>query len=129
MGQVSLKPVYLIDTVILIDHLRGDVRATRWIGSLKDGEAVLSVVTRAEVLAGADENEEPALLALLDLYPCLPIHPSAADRAAALRKEFKWKLPDAFQAALALEHGLILATRNTRDFPEARHPFVKVPYR
>jgi predicted nucleic acid-binding protein len=42
--------------------------------------------------------------------------------------ENRWKLPDAFQAALALSRGLRLATRNTRDFPPERFSFVEVPY-
>jgi predicted nucleic acid-binding protein len=51
-----------------------------------------------------------------------------ADRAADLRRRFKWRLPDAFQAASAQIHGLKLATRNTRDFPPREHSFVVVPY-
>ncbi|MBK6580422.1 MAG: PIN domain-containing protein, partial [Sandaracinaceae bacterium] len=51
-----------------------------------------------------------------------------ADLAAALRREHRWKLPDALQAAAARQHGLRLATRNTKDFPPAKHAFVVVPY-
>ena len=50
-----------------------------------------------------------------------------ADLAATLRRQHKWKLPDAFQAALAQTHKLKLATRNTKDFP-SRHDFVEIPY-
>ena len=52
-----------------------------------------------------------------------------ADLADELRREHHWKLPDAFQAALALRHGLQLATRNTKDFPPKRHDFVTISYR
>jgi predicted nucleic acid-binding protein len=51
-----------------------------------------------------------------------------ADLAARLRREHRWKMPDALQASLAHYHGLSLVTRNTRDFPPDRHPFVVVPY-
>jgi predicted nucleic acid-binding protein len=51
-----------------------------------------------------------------------------ADLAASLRREYRWKLPDAFQAALAKHHELRLATRNTEDFPPEAHEFVSVPY-
>jgi predicted nucleic acid-binding protein len=37
-------------------------------------------------------------------------------------------LPDALQAAAAVHHGLMLATRNTKDFPPRRFDFVVVPY-
>jgi len=51
-----------------------------------------------------------------------------ADLAARLRREHRWKLPDALQVAAAQHHGLRLVTRNTRDFPPERYPFVLVPY-
>jgi predicted nucleic acid-binding protein len=48
--------------------------------------------------------------------------------AARLRREHRWKMPDALQAAVARHHGLDLVTRNTRDFPPEAHSFVVVPY-
>lgn len=51
-----------------------------------------------------------------------------ADLAAALRREHRWKPPDALQAAVAINRGLRLATRNTKGFDPARHVFVHVPY-
>ncbi len=120
---------FLLDTVILVDHLNGVASATRWLASLKDGEAVISVITRAEVLAGADAPDRSDFLDMLETWPCLDITPEIADLAAALRRAHRWKLPDAFQAALAHFHGLKLATRNTKDFDPKAHGFVKVPYR
>jgi predicted nucleic acid-binding protein len=52
-----------------------------------------------------------------------------ADRAAELRRMHRWKLPDAFQAALAIDQGLRLVTRNSRDFNETDDAFVLIPYR
>jgi hypothetical protein len=39
-----------------------------------------------------------------------------------------WKLPDAFQAAIAILHDVKLCTRNTKDFNPQKHPFVEIPY-
>jgi predicted nucleic acid-binding protein len=50
-----------------------------------------------------------------------------ADETARLRRLHGWKLPDAFQAALARRHGLRLATRNPNDFDPDEHDFVEVP--
>ncbi len=122
------KPSLLLDTVVLVDHLNGLAAATAWLKDRKPGEAVISLITRAEVLAGAYGAEEEAVRRLLDGFPCLSPGPETADLAARLRRDHGWKLPDAFQAALAEEHGLKLVTRNTRDFPPARHLFVLVPY-
>jgi predicted nucleic acid-binding protein len=65
----------------------------------------------------------------LDRFSVLPMTRETADFAAGLRRKYRWKLPDAFQAALALLSGRQLATRNTRDFSPERHRFVTVPYR
>jgi predicted nucleic acid-binding protein len=117
----------LLDSVILIDHFNGRPEATQYLASVA-GEAALSVITRAEVLAGFGSEEAVAAASLLDRFPTLGIDLPVADLAARLRREQRWKMPDAFQAALAQYHGLTLATRNTRDFPPDRHGFVVVPY-
>ncbi|MBP1740261.1 MAG: hypothetical protein H6Q48_2554, partial [Deltaproteobacteria bacterium] len=78
------------------------------------------------MLSASDSIEKPK--ALLDQYFLLNIDKQTADKAAALRREHGWKLPDAFQAALAIIAGVKLCTRNTKDFDPAAHPFVEVPY-
>ncbi len=116
----------LLDSVILIDHLNGLHAASSYLQSLRN--ASISVITRAEVLAGADSSSLGAITRLLDRYPTLVIDREIADRAAELRRTHRWRLPDAFQAALAQTHKLQLATRNTKDFPPAKYPWVVVPY-
>lgn len=118
----------LLDSVILIDHLNGIGAASRYLVA-HAAEAAVSPITRAEVLSGYGSDEEAApARRLIDRFPILPIGAEDADRAAQLRRESGWKLPDAFQAALALGHGLDLVTRDTRDFDPERHAFVRVPY-
>ncbi len=119
---------YLVDSVILIDHFNGIDQATSWIAD-RYSELAVSVITRAELLTGFEDGEGAMVGSLLDRFPSLPIDLAIADLAARLRRRFKWKLPDAFQAALAQYHGLTLVTRNTRDFPPGRFDFVEVPYR
>jgi len=58
----------------------------------------------------------------------LDIEGFAAEKAADLRRAHGWKLPDAFQAALACQHGVKLVTRNTKDFDPQKHPFIEIPY-
>jgi predicted nucleic acid-binding protein len=118
----------LLDSVIVIDHLNGVLGAEPFIAGL-DREAVVSVVTRSEVLTGLPPERRLKAVELLDFFDCLGIDAEIADLSADLRRRHRWKLPDAFQAALAQHHDLRLATRNTRDFPEERFPFVLVPYR
>ena len=119
----------LLDSVILIDHFNGIPAATNYLRTIGT-TAVLSVITRAETLVGFRKgNTQDRALALLNQFPCLALDRDTADAAARLRRRHGWKLPDAFQAALAQEHGLQLATRNTRDFDPEMHDFVVVPYR
>jgi predicted nucleic acid-binding protein len=123
-----MKPRFLLDSAILIDVLKGVTPGVRWLQGLRQGEAVISVITRAELLAGGPEGEQEAALSLCDLFECLDITQETADLAARLRRARRWKLPDAFQAALAQRHGLRLVTRNTKDFDPAVDAFVSVPY-
>ena len=118
----------LLDSVILIDHLNGIPQATAFLAANHAG-AVISVITRAEVLAGVESSDTTRVRVFLDAFVTLGIDRDAADSAAILRREFGWKLPDAFQAALAKQHGLRLVTRNSRDFPVKRHDFVVIPYK
>ena len=118
----------LLDSVILIDHLNGAPQATAFLAANHAGAAI-SVITRAEVLAGIGLPEITPVKSFLDAFVTLGIDKDTADSAAILRREFGWKLPDAFQAALAKQHGLRLVTRNSRDFPAKRHDFVVIPYK
>lgn len=92
-------------------------------------QSAVSVITRAEVLAGCGERSERLVTSLLDQIPSLPVSAEIADLAARLRRSERWKLPDALQAAVALAHGLTLVTRNTRDFQPGGNPAVLIPYR
>jgi len=119
----------LLDSVILIDHFNGQPKAGRFLASLNPDSIAISVITLAELLVGFDpETEEKARL-LLNQFQVLPIESRIAEKAASLRHQYGWKLPDAFQAALALHHRLLLSTRNTKDFDPRKHPFVEIPYK
>jgi predicted nucleic acid-binding protein len=117
----------LLDPVILIDHFNGIEAATRYLAE-HGAVCAISVITRAEVLAGSDDADAELALELLDQFPALPITIEIADRAAPLRRSERWKLPDALQAAVAMHHGLALVTRNTRDFRSGGALRVVVPY-
>jgi predicted nucleic acid-binding protein len=119
----------LLDSVIIIDQLNGVLRAEAYLEEVQH-RAAISVITRAEVLVGYPDEEWSIAVDVLDSFPVLEIGATIAEVAARLRRDSRrLKLPDALQAAVAQHHGLQLATRNTRDFPPERFPFVVVPYR
>ena len=125
MGRSAVK--FLLDSVILIDHFNGIRAASDYLVQVR-AEAAVSVITRAEVLTGFPEEHLPIAKRFLEAFVTLVINKETADSAAFLRRKNGWKLPDAFQAALAQQHGLKLVTRNSKDFQPERHDFVHIPY-
>ena len=118
---------YLLDSAILIDHFNGVGAATEFLAA-SNGECAISVITRAETLAGFDEHTEPLAKEFLDSFVTLPVTLEVADTAAGLRRKHRWKLPDATQAAIALLEDLTLVTRNTKNFGSGRSISVEIPY-
>ena len=98
----------LVDTDVLVDHLRGARRMTAELG------IAVSVVTRCELFAGTDEPER--LRRFLRPMVQLPVDAVIAELAGATRRHTGVATPDALIAATALVHRLPLMTRNRRHF-------------
>jgi tRNA(fMet)-specific endonuclease VapC len=98
----------LLDTDVLIDHMRGHRR-------LRTTGLAVSVITRAELYAGS-EREEPAVEALLAKLEELQVDAAIARRAGRIQRATGLKIADALIAATALEHDLEVMTRNRRHF-------------
>ncbi len=99
----------LVDTDVLVDHLRGARRLS------VDGERLgISVVSRCELFAGRDEPER--LRRFLSPLIELPIDQVVAELAGMTRRSTGIATPDALIAATALHHGIPLMTRNRRHF-------------
>jgi predicted nucleic acid-binding protein len=99
----------LLDTDVLIDHIRGRRRV------VEIASSVASVVTRAELFAGR-EREEPAVEALLGRLSEIEVTVDIARQAGRIRRRTHLDIADALIAATALEHGLVVITRNRRHF-------------
>lgn len=121
-------PDLLLDSVALIDYLN-DIDQARTYVNTHASQSIISAVAAAEVLTGVDSEGVAPTMRFLDRFPLLKVDRTAAVTAARLRREHGWKLPDAFQAALAQKYDLQLVTRNTKDFDPSTHDFVVVPYR
>jgi predicted nucleic acid-binding protein len=103
----------LVDTDILIDHLRGAA-------PLVPGRHRVhySVITRAELFAGSSATA--LVTRLLSPFRELNVDRAIAERAGRIKREVGIPMPDALIAGTALEHHLSLATRNTRHFESIR---------
>ncbi len=75
----------LVDTSVLVDHLRGHLAARALLeGGLAAGEVHASEVTRLEVLAGMRHREEAATRRLLSSLRWHPLDDAVAERAGEL---------------------------------------------
>jgi toxin FitB len=126
--------MHLLDTNV-VSELR-KVRAGKanpavaeWAASVPSAQMFISVVTLHELEHGVllAERADPAQGALLRRWlddsvsrafdgRMLPVDEVVARRAAALHVPDPAPFRDAFIAATALVHGLVMVTRNQRDF-------------
>lgn len=113
----------ILDTDILLDHLRGNRAALDYLsGQMKAGETLaLSVVTLAELLSGVRHDEEGPINALLRLFFVLDVTESVARQASMYLRQFRAShglvQGDALIAATAYFAGANLLTRNTKRYP------------
>ncbi len=123
----------LIDTNILVDLLRGREEARQWIDRLPDDGRCISVVTAAELLAGARSSHEQKLIEQeILLYRILwlqePISRLALDWYQRFRLRYGVGFLDCLIGATALYYDLPLATLNERHFAPFPDLQVERPY-
>jgi len=115
----------LFDTNILIDHLNAVPQARDEIQRFEN--RAVSIITWMEVMVGASADlVEPTRL-FLEGFKVIALDDEIANRAVALRRTHRIKLPDAVIWATAQTTGRLLVTRNTKDFPPD-DPGVREPY-
>ena len=114
----------VLDSSVLIDHLRGDARARRAIAErVATGEQLWGIViTRAELIAGMRSSERAATFALLDRLRWLDVDVDVSDDAGALARRYRRSHPgldlaDCLIAAGTERLGARLLTQNVRHFP------------
>jgi len=123
----------IVDTSVLIDHLRGNSDARRALAdALNDDQRLAcSVLTKVEVLAGMRPDEERATRRLLDALDWIPVDNEIAERAGALANAYLRTHPgvdpvDYVIAATTQQLDAALWTRNVKHFP--MFPNLAPPY-
>lgn len=131
---------YLLDSNVLIQHLRGHQPTTALLARLAlEGQLGIAAISRAEVLAGMRERERGATLRFLNALACYAVDMHVADLAGEWLRRYRQQgvtldIADALIAAAARHYDLTLLTYNPRHFPmpELRRylemPDLSVPY-
>jgi len=113
---------YLLDSGVVIRHLRGQKRIVQWLRGLgKMGRLSIAAVTRLEVHAGMLPAERYATQKLLSRFVTCDLDREIADRAGDMIHEGREKginisVPDAIIAATAVSCNLTLVTLNKAHF-------------
>lgn len=114
----------LIDTPIIVDHLRGDERAVRLLTDLfEQEERVWSATpTRTEILAGIRPRERNPMADLFEILSWVEIDTTVADAAGVLAQRYRSShsgidTTDYLIAAAAESIGARLVTLNVKHFP------------
>lgn len=116
-------PAYLLDTGILIRHLRNQPNYHELVRRLNQtGDLYISAFTRVEVLRGMREHERERTVALLDGFITQVIDQATADQAGEWIRAWQGHGitlggPDAVIAASAFYANAALVTTNARHFP------------
>lgn len=122
----------LVDSDILIAHLRGVEAARDWlIDARGQGFLAISVVSIAELVGGMRSAERREVWQLLASFRVEPVTEIIARRAGDFRRQYRRShcgigLGDYLIAATAEVKGYQLATLNVRHYPmsqDLRQPF------
>lgn len=126
-----MQPKYLLDTDVFSLMVKGQDEAinTR-LQTLAKGDAVLSVITTGEYFYGVTHAPVSALREkrakrLIDFFGVLPMEAEVGAIYGAIRADLRAKgTPigpnDLWLAAHAKAQGLIMVTRNTREFKRVK---------
>lgn len=123
---------FLVDTDVLIDYLRGNDKAVKYVKT-HSRRIVLSTISVAELYAGVREGEERKELdEFVKLFPVFPVTLKIAGMGGLYKrdffKSFRVGLADALIAATAKTHNADLKTLNVKHFPmlkDLKPPYIK----
>lgn len=122
--------IYLIDTSILVDYLRGKSQAIDYVRNLK-GDLCVSVITVAELYAGANSQaEESGLEEFMLAFKILDFNHELARMAGHIRRDYGKKygtgFADALIAATAFSCQAVIVTLDKKHYQMLKK--VEIPY-
>ena len=137
MSDMQATPAYLLDTNIPSELIRSrpNYRVNEWVRGLDQRTLWISVITLGELRRGFELAREPERRAFLENWFTTTLLPEFTGRILGVTQAIaeRWGTLDAIAtkngtpletadgliAATALTHGLVVVTRNVRDFTAA----------
>lgn len=121
---------YLLDTCVLSDFARGDLRTLARVKETPPADLAVTTVTAMEVYFGLALDSDrarrlaPVMRALIDAVSVLPYEMEDARATATLRAALQKRgrpigAYDALIAGCAIARGLVLVTANEKEFARA----------
>lgn len=123
----------IIDTDIIIDHLRGIENAKEYLKKIENGKIIgaISVITEAELAAGESMNDilvQIKVKRLLNIFEKVQVTSEIALRAGELKRKYRCRLMDALIAATSLELNSRLVTRNIKHYDKIMYLQIMKPW-
>ena len=133
---------WLLDTNVLSElrRPRPEPRVVAFISAQSLERLYISAVTLAEIRFGIESVSDPSRRSALNDWLTHKVRPMFEQRVLQVTENImlKWRLlvedgrkaghtfsqPDLIIAATALEHGMTIVSRDTRDFQSARVPVI-----
>jgi tRNA(fMet)-specific endonuclease VapC len=114
--------VFIADTDVLVDFLRGAGEAERISVEITTGRLCVTAITAFELWAGAKNPRQAAMVkSLIAALTILPLDGSSANRAAEIYRSLLLAgetigMADSLIAGIALDRDAILITRNRKHY-------------
>ena len=121
----------LIDSDILIDYLKGEIKAIKFLENAKE-HLYISVINVSELYAGIKNNKEQSLIEyFFTAFHITPISAEIAVSAGLIKNKYHKShgtgLADSIIAATSLHINAKLVTLNKKHFPMLKN--LIVPYK
>lgn len=129
-----IKKMFVLDTDLIIDLLRGHLPAEPFFDKIKSREflAYFSTITEAELFSGktASTPEEQKILDdLFELMARIDVDKQVARKAGELIRKYGIQIADATIAASAIIYKIpFVATKNKRDYENIKEITILTPY-
>jgi predicted nucleic acid-binding protein len=122
MGQeLNMAGVFLLDTDVLVDFLRGESKAVAFVKA-HSTRIILSSIVVAELFAGVKGDEEQAVLEdFVSIFPVISVSAEIAKTGGLFKRDYGGShgvgLADAILAATAEAEKAELKTLNVKHYP------------